>query len=94
MPIVTRDNIKCLHFGYGDIFVGDIQDDNGRTEGVAFILSQPREIGSEWEESKGQTLDSFDTHVVMKFDDIKSLDVVIQVLEATRNSMRLQRNAY
>jgi hypothetical protein len=26
MPIITKDNVKYLQFGYGDIFVGDAKD--------------------------------------------------------------------
>jgi hypothetical protein len=90
VPIITKDNVKYLQFGYGDIFVGDARDK--KTEkvfGVVFALTEPKEIGTEWKEVKDKPLDDFDVHVVMQFDDIRSLDVVIEVLENIRKEMIL-----
>jgi hypothetical protein len=95
MPIVTKDNTKYLQFGYGDIFVGEAKDsETGMTYGVAFVLSEPRDIGAEWNEVKGLTLDQLDTHVIMQFDKIESLDVVIETLQDIRKTMQMQDNAY
>jgi len=95
MPIITKDNVKYLQFGYGDIFVGDAKDkETGKIYGAVFVQSEPREIGSYWENTEGKTLDNFDTHVIMQFDNIKSLDVVIETLQDIRKEMQMQSMGY
>jgi len=95
MPIITKDNVKYLQFGYGDIFVGDAKDkETGKVFGAVFIQSEPRDIGVYIENTEGRLLDELDTHVIMQFDDIKSLDVVIEVLQEIRNEMQMQGIGY
>ncbi|WP_372011393.1 hypothetical protein NBRC13296_12595 [Paenibacillus chitinolyticus] len=88
MPIKTDNNIKYLQFGYGDIFVAELKDDSSKlTYGAAFIQSEPREISEEWKEVVGTSLDNLDTHVIMRFDRIASLDVVIEILKEIKEEM-------
>jgi hypothetical protein len=94
MPAFRDKDTLWLQFGHGDLFVCDIHDsDTKETYGVAIIQSDPREIGSYWEEVSNNSLDKYDTKLIMEFHKIESIDVVIDVLQKAKEKMLNQMNA-
>lgn len=89
MPVMNENGMKLLQFGYGDLYVSSVLDDEGKTYGVVICAPEDevREIGEYWPESAGQPIDNYNPQVIMQFDAIESIDVVIDILQKTKEIM-------
>jgi hypothetical protein len=94
MPICDEqlnngNNIKKLIFGTGDIRVNPTRPEDSEFEnGISFAAdTECREIGSHHSDQAGKRIDEVDTHVHMIFENIESLDVVIEELQGIRGRM-------
>lgn len=92
--MINVSNQTHAAFGYGDILVGSFlcSNDNKDCIGVFTLNNSDKayEIGAVAEHPKDA--DPFDVPVIFTFENIKSLDVVIQHLTHLRSDMEAWEN--
>lgn len=86
--IKLNNNITTIvEFGHGDIGIyPDMQDKNGV---IGFKNQISREIGSRAAEKDEGEMDITDFPTVFKFTDVRSVDVLIDVLETVKKEMEI-----
>jgi len=87
MPIKDNDGVRVLEFGYGDIIIAPSMVDE-KLNSVIFVQdSICREIGEKNTHGvNGKSHRELDTRVVMHFENIESLDVLIEQLQDVRKN--------
>ncbi|MEN6294274.1 MAG: hypothetical protein ABFD07_19960 [Methanobacterium sp.] len=100
MPItIDKQNNRALcEFGKGDIFMtpAAAKPEEGGTLYVALVQDTPGEIGrarSEDRFKQGQTLDG-EKYVLLQFDNPKSVQVLIDVLEDMQLRLSANKEEY
>lgn len=88
--MIKPNNRMLVEFGNGDIIVSGMLCNDGNGNGVGMLTLdnavEPMEIGTEMPHDEEKN--PFDVPVVLTFTDIRSLDVIIDHLNAIRVSMK------
>ena len=90
MPYVKSDDRDevTLIFGHGDICVAPgLQKGQPRMDNMLFFLDEPHEVGTWRHDKAGESNETLDTKVRMIFENVESLDVVIERFQHLRNRM-------
>jgi hypothetical protein len=89
MPRYIRevDSADILHFGFGDIRISDGKDsETGRYDQLVFWLGEPGEIGRRETDVPGRLSTELPGPLFV-FENIESLDVVVERLQTLRGLM-------
>lgn len=84
----VNKNVTIAKFGKGDIIVteGYLPDDN--TISCVFMRNDiEKEIGISHPENKGKSTDELGVDIIMFFDNPKSIDVVIEMLQKAKDRL-------
>ena len=88
--MIKTNNRMLIEFGNGDVIVSSMlcSDGGGTAVGVLTLddATEPMDIGTAVPHDEEK--DPFDVPVVLTFEDIRSLDVVIDHLNAIRANMK------
>jgi len=86
MPIYNDGDTKVCIFGKGDISVCTLKYNGGYFNTVLGLVqdTQSNPIGTENKHHIGLSADEMETHVMMYFDNVASVDFVISRLQVIR----------